>query len=67
METLLGIALTVLAAAIALRILTAVSKLAIVLGLIGVIALTWFHPTEVVHAAHGIGHGLVHAIERAVG
>lgn len=67
METLLGIALAVLAVALALRILTAVSKLAIVLGLVGVLALAWFHPTEVVRAAHGIGHGLVHAIERAVG
>ncbi len=67
METLIGIAVAVLAAALALRLLTLVSKLAIVIAVVGVLALAWFHPSTAELYVHEAGRAVVHLIGRALG
>lgn len=67
METILGIAIIFLAAVIALRLLAAFAKIAIVLAIIALPAVWLMQPARTGAVVTAVGHQALHILKQVVG
>ncbi len=64
METIIGLALLILAAIIALRLLAAFVRVVIVIGSVGLAAAWWLQPARTSAIVATVGHHAIRIVER---
>jgi hypothetical protein len=67
METILGLALLILAAVIALRLLAAFARVALAIGIIALAATWWLQPARTGAIVAAVGHHAIRIVERVCG
>jgi len=67
METIIGLALLILAAVIALRLIAAFARVTIVIAIVGLVAAWWLQPARTGAIVAAVGHHAIRIVERVVG